>query len=566
MTALSYRHLGGDTPLIGETIYPYLRRVADRYPENEAVVSVPQNIRWTYSRFFKEVDRAARGLLAFGIERGECVGIWATDNAEWIILQIATAEIGAVLVNINPAYRRAELEHSLRAARVRTFFLMPSFRKSDYVGMLRELCPELDSADPLELEIARLPDLKQVIVYDPDDVRSSTRPAQGFLSRQEFLALADTVPDERLVERTAALEMDDPINIQFTSGTTGFPKPVVLTHHNILNNGFFVGEVMKLTEKDRLCVPVPFYHCFGMVLSNLVCLTHGATIVIPAPHFDAQATLATVQNERCTALHGVPTMFVAELGLPDFDNYELGSLRTGIMAGAPCPPEIMRKVMMEMGCSEILIAYGQTEASPVTHITRPDDEFDRRIETVGTNLPHQETKIIDPESGKTVPLGETGELCFRGYHVMRGYFELEEATRETIDEHGWLHSGDLGVMDGDGYVRITGRLKDMVIRGGENIYPAEIEAYLCTHPKVAQAAVFGISDEKWGEDLGAGVQLAEGETIDPEELRDYVRDGMAHFKVPRYVTIVNEFPMTVTGKIQKFKIREIVEEELGVTT
>jgi fatty-acyl-CoA synthase len=565
MTTLSYRHQGGDTALLGETIYPYLRRIADGSPDNEAVVSREQGIRWTYREFFEEIDRVARGLLAFGIEPGDRVAIWATNNAEWMVLQIATAEIGAVLVNINPAYRGAELEHALRSARVQTFFLMPAFRRSDYVGMLRRLCPELDSCDPHELETEKLPELRQVIVFDPVNANATERPAPGFLTWQEVLAMGETVPETRLGERLETLEMDDPINIQFTSGTTGFPKPVVLTHHNILNNGFFVGEVMRLTHEDRLCVPVPFYHCFGMVLANLACLTHGSTVVVPAPHFDAEATLATVQAERCTALHGVPTMFVAELGVADFDKYDLGSLRTGIMAGAPCPPEIMRKVMGVMGCSEILIAYGQTEASPVTQITRPDDAFDRRIESVGFNLPHQETKIVDSENGTIVPLGETGELCFRGYQVMRGYFELEEATRQAIDERGWLHSGDLGVMDEDGYVRITGRLKDMVIRGGENIYPAEIEAYLCTHPEVAQAAVFGIMDQKWGEDLGAWVQLEDGATVDPEELKAYVREGMAHFKVPRYVTIVDEFPMTVTGKIQKFKIREIVEEELGVT-
>jgi fatty-acyl-CoA synthase len=566
MTRLSYRHLGGTTPLIGEPIYPFLRRVADRVADSEALVSREQGIRWTYGEFFSRIDALAKSLLAFGVDRGDRVGIWATNNVEWVTLQIATAEVGAVLVNINPAYRTAELEHALRSARVQTLFLMPSFRSSDYAGMMRSLCPELDVADPHDLTTARFPELERVIVFDPDKAAETVRPASGFLTWQESLSLGTTVDGPRLTRRLDSLEADDPINIQFTSGTTGFPKPVVLTHHNILNNGFFVGETMRLSDADRLCVPVPFYHCFGMVLSNLACLTHGSTIVIPAPHFDAEATLKAVEEERCTALHGVPTMFVAELGLNAFGSFRLGTLRTGIMAGAPCPPPIMRRVVGDMGCSEILIAYGQTEASPVTHITRRDDTFERRTETVGTNLPHQETKIVNPESGKIVPVGKTGELCFRGYHVMQGYFELEEATRETIDDRGWLHSGDLGVMDEDGYVRITGRLKDMVIRGGENIYPAEIEAYLCTHPKVAQAAVFGISDPKWGEDLGAWIQLTEGVSAQPEEFREYVREGMAHFKVPRYVAIVEEFPMTVTGKIQKFRIREIVESELGVTT
>ncbi len=562
---MSYVAAGGETPLIELPIPDYLRLVADRYPENEAVVSIPQGVRLTYSELFEQVDRLAEGLLTLGIEKGDRVGIWATNNVEWIVLQIATARIGAVLVNVNPAYRSAELAHALSAARVRCLVLMPAFKSSHYAEMVRGLCPEVMEGSPESLRCERLPELRHLVVFDPDGAAATEHPfgAPGFLTWPELLARGTELEGGALAERAATLQPEEAINIQFTSGTTGFAKPVVLTHRNILNNGFFAAEVLGLTHRDRLCVPVPFYHCFGMVLSNLACLSHGATIVIPAPHFNAAATLAAVAEERCTALHGVPTMFVAELGAEGFAGYDLGSLRTGIMAGAPCPPELMRRVIGEMGCGEILIAYGQTEASPVTHITRPTDSFERRVGTVGTNLPHQEVKIVDPESGETLPVGEQGELCFRGYHVMRGYFEQPEATAEAIDPEGWLHSGDLGVMDEAGYARITGRLKEMVIRGGENIYPAEVEAFFATHPKVAQAAVFGISDTKWGEDLAAWIQLEGGETLDAEELRAFAAEGLSHFKVPRILRIVDDFPMTVTGKIQKFRMREIMERELA---
>ncbi len=581
---LSYKILPTDQPLIEEPIHAFLARVAARFPDTEAVVSRHQGVRLTYSAFFRRVDRLAKGLLALDVAKGDRVGIWAVNNLEWILLQIATARIGAVLVNVNPAYRSAELEHALRAARVQTLFLMPSFRRSHYADMVRGLCPEAesqpaavtpearkrDSGAPEArgaqgLYCERLPELKHLVVYDPDDPQATARPAPGFLTWPEVLERGATIPDAALEARSATLAAADPINIQFTSGTTGFAKPVVLCHRNILNNGFAVAEVMALTERDRLCVPVPFYHCFGMVLSNLACLSHGATLVLPAAHFDAPAILGAIEEERCTALHGVPTMFVAELADDGFGKHDLSSLRTGIMAGAPCPPKLMRRVLGEMGCQEILIAYGQTEASPVTHITRASDCFERRVETVGTNLPHQEAKVVDPETGKTVPCGVQGELCFRGYHVMRGYFEQDDATREAIDTGGWLHSGDLGVMDEDGYVRITGRLTDMIIRRGENIYPAELEAYLATHPPVAQAAVFGIPDERWGEEVGAWIQLKNGSELDAEALRAWAAERLAHFKVPRHVRIVDDFPMTVTGKIQKFRIREMVEAELRRT-
>ncbi len=561
MKKLSYRHRGGDLPLIGETVPSYLLRIAAANPDGEALVSIPQRLRLTYRQLFSQADDLARGLMGLGVARGDRVGIWGTDNREWVLLQLATARVGAVLVNINPAYRTAELEHSLKAAGIQTLFLMPEFRKSKYVEMVRALCPEAEIANPRELHCNAFPELRQVVVFDPTDAGRTERPVVGFLTWQEVLEVGRSVSSDELAARGDELESDDPINIQFTSGTTGFPKPVVLTHHNILNNAFFVGEALHLTPADRICVPVPFYHCFGMVISNLGCFTHGATLVIPADHFDAGATLAAIAAERCTALHGVPTMFIAELEHPVFASFDMSSLRTGIMAGAPCPPELLRKVIGDMHCREILIAYGQTEASPVTHCTSRDDSFEHRTESVGINLPHQETKIVDPQTGATVAIGEQGEVCLRGYQVMKGYFEMEEATRETIDTGGWLHSGDLGVMEEDGYLRITGRLKEMIIRGGENIYPAEIEAYLFRHPKVAQVAVFGMPHERLGEAVHAWVQLHEGDSADPEELKRYVAEGMAHFKVPADIRIVDNFPMTITGKIQKFKIREIVESE-----
>jgi fatty-acyl-CoA synthase len=561
MRRLSYCHVGGTTPLVGVPLHEYLLDVARRFPGREAVVSVAQGTRLTYAELFDAVARLGKGLLALGVARGDRVGVWATDNIEWVLLQLATAQVGAVLVNVNPANRAGELEHALEAARVQALFLMPAFRGSHYAGIVRELCPECETqaADGLRLE--RFPGLKRLVVFDPDGAMRTARPAPGFLTWQEVVGRGGEVADDALAARAATLEADDPINIQFTSGTTGAPKPVVLTHFNILNNARFAGAVLRFTERDRLCVPVPFYHCFGMVVSNLVCLAHGAAIVIPAPHFEAGATLAAIERERCTAVHGVPTMFVAELERPDFRRFDLKSLRTGIMAGAPCPPDLVRRVIEEMGCRELLIGYGETEASPITHLTRPDDSFERRVTSVGTSLPHQEVKVVDPRTGALLPVGGEGEVCFRGYHVMRGYFERPEATREAIDEAGWLRSGDLGVMDADGYLRITGRLKDMIVRGGEKIYPAEIEAYLCRHPQVAQAAVFGLADPKWGEEVGAWVQLREGASLAAADLLAYAREGLAHYKVPSHLRIVTEFPLTVTGKVQKYRIRELVQAE-----
>jgi fatty-acyl-CoA synthase len=553
---LAYHHRGGDQPLIGGTLDAFVRSVAQRFPSHDAVVSIDQRRRVTYAELDAEVERTARGLLALGLERGDRLGLWSTDNLEWVVVQLATARIGVILVNINPAWRSAELEHALRAARVRTLVLIPSFRSSHYADIVRSVCPEADTASPATFAPAAFPELRHLVIYDPDDVDGTVRPAPAFTCWSELIDAGTTVPDDATTRRAAMLDADDPINIQFTSGTTGFPKPVMLTHHGILNNAFSVAEAMHFTEADRLCVPVPFYHCFGMVVSTLACLTHGAAIVIPAPHFDAGATLAAIASESCTAVHGVPAMFAAELDRPDFATYDLSSLRTGIMGGAPCPPALVRRVMGDMGCREILIAYGQTEASPVTHLTHPDDTIERRTETVGTNLPHQEVKIIDPERGDLCRTGEPGEICFRGYHVMRGYFELPVETRDAVDDAGWLHSGDLGTMDADGTLRITGRLKDMIIRGGENIYPAEIEATLVTHPDVAEIAVFGVPDPARGEAVAAWIRLRNGATPDEDTVRDFARERMAHFKVPEHIRFVDEFPRTVTGKIQKFRMRD----------
>jgi len=559
----SYVHRGGDTSLLGTTIWSAFEKIVETYPRGEVLVSLPQGRRFTYAEFHREATKLSKGLMALNIGKGDRVGIWSTNNLEWVLLQMATARIGAVLVNINPAYPAEELQHALSRARVQVLFLIPSFRTSHYVNMLCELCPEAKEADSEKFACSRLPDLQHLVVYDPVDVERTKRPAAGFLTWREIVAKGEHVSDEALFSRDVLLDPDDPINIQFTSGTTGFPKAVLLTHHNILNNGYFIARVMHFGPEDRLCVPVPFYHCFGMVVANLACVTSGATIVIPADHFDPGAILAAVEKERCTALYGVPTMFIAELEHPEFRRFNLSSLRTGIMAGAPCPPELVRRVMEDMGCREILIGYGQTEASPITHLTRPDDSFERRVETVGTNLPHQEVKVVDVRTGFMVPTNQQGEVCFRGYHVMRGYYGQEEATREAIDEAGWLHSGDLGILDDDGYLRITGRLKDMIIRGGENIYPAEIEAFYFRHPKIAEIAVFGVPDSKMGEEVAAWIKLHQGQQGEPEEFRAYAKGHMAHYKIPRYVWIVDQFPLTVTGKIQKYRMREIASEWLA---
>jgi len=564
----SYFHRGGDTPLLGDTIPENFAKVVDQFPHNEAIVSLPQNRRLSYAQLMQEVDKVARGLLGMGFGKGNRLGVWATNNLEWLLLQLATARIGVVLVNMNPAYRVRELAYALKRSEVEFVVSIPAFRSSDYIAMLVELLPELKSTAPGEFTNSEFPFLRRIVVYDPVDPVATPRPHSGFNTWGELLEAAGTVSQADLNKATAELDMDDPINIQYTSGTTGFPKAVVLTHHNILNNGWFTAKAMHFSEQDRLCIPVPFYHCFGMVVANLAYLTCGGCGVIPSEHFDAGATLKAIADERCTAIHGVPTMFIAELEHPDFNSFDLSSLRTGIMAGAPCPPELMKRVMTDMHCSEILIGYGETEASPITHLTTRDDSLERRTETVGRNLPHQEVKVVDNQSGRTLPLGETGEICFRGYHIMRGYYGDDEATAKALDEKGWLFSGDLGVMDADGYVSITGRLKEMIIRGGENIYPREIEDYIFTHPKVSEVAVFGLPDEFYGEEIMAWIQLHAGESATEEEIREFCKGHIAHFKIPKYIRFVKEFPMTVTGKLQKYRMREITlaEKEDGHST
>ena len=560
--ANSYHHRGGTEPLLGATIPQHFQAIVERFGDNEAIVCRRHGRRLTYGQLAGEIDKVAKGLLALGFGKGERIGVWSTDNVEWLLLQMATARIGAILVNINPAYRPRELAYALERSQVQGLFAIPAFSHSHYAEMLAELLPQLSEREARcstesTIDDESLPFLRHVVLWEPDDPMATKPLCSGMIAWQDMLAAGEGVETATLDAATATLDADDPINIQYTSGTTGFPKAVLLSHHNILNNAYFTAKAMHFGENDRLCIPVPFYHCFGMVLSTLLCLSVGACMVVPAEHFEPLATLQAIAEERCTALHGVPTMFIAQLEHPRFKEFDLTSLRTGIMAGAPCPAELMRRVMGEMHCSEILIGYGQTEASPITHLTSRDDSIERRTETVGRNLPHQEVKVADIDSGRTLPLGEIGEVCFRGYHVMPGYYGDDDATARTIDAARWLHSGDLGAMDADGYVRITGRLKEMIIRGGENIYPAEIEAYIFTHPKVAQVAVFGMPDETLGEEITAWVQLHSSETMTEDEFRDFCRQGLSHFKVPRVVRFVDDFPMTVTGKLQKFKMQEI---------
>jgi fatty-acyl-CoA synthase len=492
-----------------------------------------------------------------GISRGDRVGVWGINSIEWLTLELATARVGAVLVNINPAYRVSELRHALRLAEVNFVFLMPSFRSSDYLGMILELVPEAEQAGA-RIEPHLFPHLHGIVVFDPADPDRRDRFAPGLPVWAEFLEAGRGVPAEAMDARRRELDPDDPINIQFTSGTTGFPKAVVLTHFNIVNNALSIGRAMGMTDRDRLCVPVPFYHCFGMVVSNLVCLSTGAAIVLPGEHFEAGATLRAISDEHCTIIHGVPTMFAAELDHPDFASFDLSSLRTGIMAGAPCPPDLMHHVREDMHCRDILIGFGQTEASPIATLTRTDDSVERRLRTVGRPIEHQECKIIDQDSGRTLPVGEQGEVCIRGYNVMRGYYAQPAETARAIDEAGWLHTGDLGTMDADGYIAITGRLKDMIIRGGENIYPAEIEAFYDEHPGIEQAAVFGVPHEKLGEEVCMWVHPRHGAALDADDLRAWAKGRIAHYKVPAHIWVVESFPMTVTGKIQKRKMNEAV--------
>jgi fatty-acyl-CoA synthase len=535
----SYTSGTSDVPLLGDTIGDNLDRTAAARPDAEALVDRTRGERFTWAQFVAEVDALALGLLDAGVAVGDRVGIWAPNCSPWTLLQYATAKIGAILVNINPAYRTHELEFVLNQAGVSFLVAARSFKTSDYAGMIEQVRPNC-------------PGLSRVVIIDSD----------------EWTGLFDRSADvARVREVQATLTPDDPINIQYTSGTTGFPKGATLSHHNILNNGFFVGQLIGYTDVDRVCIPVPFYHCFGMVMGNLACTSSGATMVIPAPGFDPTLTLEAVAAERCTSLYGVPTMFIAELGLDDFESYDLASLRTGIMAGSPCPIEVMKQVVERMGMSEVAISYGMTETSPVSTQTRVDDSLDRRVSTVGRTMPHLESKIVDPETGRTVPRGTPGELCTRGYSVMLGYWEQPDKTAEVIDRARWMHSGDVGVMDDEGYINITGRIKDMVIRGGENIYPREIEEFLYTHPDVVDAQVIGVPDERYGEELMAWVRMKPGtEPLTPEALREFSQGRLAHYKIPRYVHVVEEFPMTVTGKVRKVQMREEAVELLGLAS
>ena len=533
---LSYAHGAFDEPLLGETIGANLDRTVARVPEAEAIVSCHQGVRYTYAEFADAVDRLAGGMHAAGLRPGDRVGVWGPNRAEWALVQYATAKLGVILVNINPAYRTSELEYSLRQSGCRYLFAAQQVKGSDFVAMVDQIRPNLAA-------------LERAIFFETADWEEIF---SGPAAPDELRAIADR------------LDFDDPINIQYTSGTTGFPKGATLSHHNILNNGHFTAELLGYSERDRVCVPVPLYHCFGMVLGNLACTTRGSCIVYPADVFEPEATLRACADERCTSLYGVPTMFIAELGHANFAGYDLASLRTGIMAGSPCPTEVMRRVNTEMGIEQISIAFGQTETSPVSTFVRVDDTLEHRCETVGQPMPHTEIKVIDSSTGRIVPRGEPGEFCARGYLVMRGYWEDAERTAESIDASRWMHSGDLATLDNDGYVRIVGRIKDMVIRGGENIYPREIEEFLYTHPEIADVQVIGVPDERFGEQLMAWVIARPGATLGEDEVKDFCRGQIAHFKIPRYVKFVDSFPMTVTGKVQKFKMRELAIEELGL--
>ena len=537
MPELSYVHGASARPLLGEPIFENLRRTAALGADNEALVVPHQGYRATYKELVEQCEQVARGLMARGVRKGDRVGIWSPNRYEWVVVQYATAAMGAILVNINPAYRTSELEYVLNQSGISFFILAAGFRQADYRAMLAEVkgrCPQLREAVVLE-------DGWEALRHD-----------------------AVRVERDALLELEQSLQFDDPINIQYTSGTTGFPKGATLTHHNILNNGFFIGETLRYSEKDRVCIPVPFYHCFGMVLGNLACTTHGATMVVPAEAFDPVATMQTVQQERCTAVYGVPTMFIAELEHPRFKEFDFTSLRTGIMAGSPCPVEVMRRVTTSMHIPEMSICFGMTETSPVSTQSATDDPLDRRVSTVGRVHPHVEIKIIDPETGAVVPRGMKGELCSRGYLVMLGYWNNEEATRQAIDAARWMHTGDLATIDDEGYVNIVGRIKDMIIRGGENIYPREVEEFLYTHPDIVDVQVIGVPSEKYGEEVMAWVKLREGAKATGDELAAWCRGKIATYKIPRHWKFVDAFPMTVTGKVQKFKMRETAVEELGL--
>jgi fatty-acyl-CoA synthase len=553
----SYASGISDTPLLGLTIGDMFDQTAEKYSDNPALIARQQNVRLTYRELQSAVNQCAKGLLQLGFKKGDRIGIWAPNRAEWCITQFATSKIGVILVNINPSYRLNELEYVLNQSGCSAIIIAAAFKTSDYTGMLQTLAPELQQCAPGQLKAEKLPPLTTVIRIGPDKV-------PGMLSWDELMTLGTPVSDEQLRQRQRQQEFDDPINIQYTSGTTGFPKGATLSHHNILNNGYFVAHLQGFTPADKVCIPVPLYHCFGMVMANLGCITHGATMVYPSEGFEPLAVLETVQAEKCTVLYGVPTMFIAELAHADFAKFDLTSLRTGVMAGSPCPTEVMKKVISLMHMRDVEICYGMTETSPVSTQTRLDAPLDKRVGTVGQVSPHLEVKIVDPATGQIVPTDKPGELCTRGYSVMIGYWNNPEATMAAIDSAHWMHTGDLATMDAEGYVNIVGRIKDLIIRGGENVYPREVEEFLYTHPKISDVQVIGVPDPKYGEEIVAWVKLNDGAQATPEEIQEFCKGQIAHYKVPRHIIFVENFPMTVTGKIQKYLMRQQTIEELGL--